>query len=84
MQSTGSTLIVGFLGKKQYAAKAPSKLIRKLSKHLCLECSTLALFLSSSFTLSMLLLVTWRFPHNLPRLSTRMTLKVNTEVGEPW
>ena len=56
MQSTGSTLIVGFLGKKQYAANAPSRLTIKLSKHLCLECSTWAMFLSSSFTVSMMAL----------------------------
>ena len=56
MQSTGSTLIVGFLGKKQYAANAPSRLTMKLSKHLCLECSTWAMFLSSSFIVSMMAL----------------------------
>ena len=56
MQSTGSTLIVGFFGKKQYADNAPSRLTMKLSKHLCLECSTWAMFLSSSFTVSMMAL----------------------------
>ena len=56
MQSTGSTLIVGFFGKKQYADNAPSRLTMKLSNQLCLECSIGAMFLSSSFTVSMMAL----------------------------
>ena len=35
---------------------APNKLTMKLSKHLCLECSTCAMFLSSSFTVSIMAL----------------------------
>ena len=35
---------------------APNKLTMKLSKHLCPECSTCAMFLSSSFTVSMMAL----------------------------
>ena len=48
--------MVGFFGKKQYAAKAASRFTMKLSKHLCLECSIWAIFLSSSFTVSMMAL----------------------------
>ena len=33
-----------------------NKLTMKLSKHLCLECSTCAMFLSSSFTVSIMAL----------------------------
>ena len=33
--------MVGFFGKKQYAAKAASRFTMKLSKHLCLECPIL-------------------------------------------
>ena len=35
---------------------APNKLTMKLSKHLCLECSTCAMFLSSSFAVSIMAL----------------------------
>ncbi|ETD18554.1 hypothetical protein HMPREF1199_01372 [Hoylesella oralis CC98A] len=35
---------------------APNKLTMKLSKHLCRECSTYAMFLSSSFTVSIMAL----------------------------
>ena len=46
----------GFFGNKQYAVTAPNILTMKLSKHLCLVCSTWAMFLSSSFTVSMIAL----------------------------
>lgn len=48
------TLIHGFLGKQQYAAIALKRLTIKLSKALCLECSTCAIFLSSSLTVSIM------------------------------
>ena len=44
------TSIHGFFGKQQYAAIAYKRLTMKLSKALCLECSTCAIFLSSSLT----------------------------------
>ena len=50
------TLIHGFLGKQQYAANAPSMLTTKFSKHLCLKCSTCAMFFNSSFTVSIIAL----------------------------
>ena len=50
------TLIHGFFGKQQYAAIALNRLTIKLSKVLCLECSTCAIFLSSSFTVSIMAL----------------------------
>ena len=37
-----------------YAAIAPNRLTIKLSKLLCLECSTCAIFLSSSLTVSIM------------------------------
>ena len=46
----------GFFGKQQYAANAPKIFTIKLSKHLCLECSTCAIFLSSSLIVSMIAL----------------------------
>ena len=48
------TLIHGFLGKQQYAAIALKRLTIKLSRALCLECSTCAIFLSSSLTVSIM------------------------------
>ena len=48
------TLIHGFFGKRQYAAIAPKRLTMKLSKVLCLECSTCDIFLSSSLTVSIM------------------------------
>ena len=48
------TLIHGFFGKQQYAAIAPNRLTIKLSKLLCLECSTCAIFLSSLLTVSIM------------------------------
>ena len=44
------------LWKQAIAAIAPNKLTMKLSKHLCMECSTCAMFLSSSFTVSIMAL----------------------------
>ena len=49
-------LMHGFLENRQKAAMATNKLTMKLSKHLCLECSTCAMFLSSSFTVSIMAL----------------------------
>lgn len=46
----------GFFGKQQYAAGAPGRLTMKLSKHLCRECSTCAMFLNSPLTVSMIAL----------------------------
>ena len=48
------SLIHGFFGKQQYAAIAPKRLTMKLSKVLCLECSTCDIFLSSSLTVSIM------------------------------
>lgn len=50
--STISSIVLmeGFLSKKEYAAKADSILIMKLSKHLCLVCSIWHMFFNSSFT----------------------------------
>ena len=56
LSSVLCTLMHGFFGNKQYAATAPNILTMKLSKHLCLVCSTWAMFLSSSFTVSMIAL----------------------------
>jgi len=50
-------LMHGFFGNIQYAAIAPSIFTMKLPKHRCLECSTCAIFLSSSFTVSMIALL---------------------------
>ena len=47
----------GFFGKQQYAAMAPNMLTIKLSKHRCLECSTCAIFFSSSLTVSIIALL---------------------------
>ena len=44
------------LWKQAIAAIAPNKLTMKLSKHLCMECSTCAMFFSSSFTVSIMAL----------------------------
>ena len=44
------------LWKQAIAAIAPNKLTMKLSKHLCMECSTCAMFFSSSFTISIMAL----------------------------
>ena len=46
--------MAGFFGKQQYAAIADMALTKKLSKHLCLECSTCAMFFSSSLMVSMI------------------------------
>ena len=46
----------GFFGKKQYAANAPKTLTMKFPKDLCLECSTCAMFFSSSLMVSMMAL----------------------------
>ena len=43
-------LMRNFFGDRQQAAIAPNKLTMILPKHLCLEYSTCAMFLSSSFT----------------------------------
>ena len=51
------TLMHGFFGNIQYAAIAPSIFTMKLSKHRCLECSTWAIFLCSSFTVSIIALL---------------------------
>ena len=56
MSHTLSHVMHGFLGKKQYAANAPSKLTTKLQNDLCLECSTCAMFFSSSLTVSIIAL----------------------------
>ena len=48
------TLIHGFFGKQQYATIALQMLTIKLSKALCLECSTCAIFLSSSLMVSIM------------------------------
>ena len=50
------TLTHGFFGNKQYTAITPNRLMMKLSKLLCLECSTCAMCLSSSFTVSIMAL----------------------------
>ena len=50
------TLTHGFFGNKQYTAITPNRLMMKLSKLLCQECSTCAMFLSSSFTVSIMAL----------------------------
>ena len=42
------------LGNMQYAAIAPSMFTMKLSKLLCLECPTCAMFFNSSFTVSII------------------------------
>lgn len=44
--------MAGFFSKKQYAAIALRALAIKLLKERCLECSICAMFLSSSFTVS--------------------------------
>ena len=46
--------MAGFFGKQQYAAIADMALTKKLSKHLCLECSTCAMFFNSSLIVSMI------------------------------
>ena len=51
------TLIHGFFGNIQYAAIAPNIFTIKLSNQRCLECSTCAIFLSSSLTVSMIALL---------------------------
>ena len=48
------TLMHGFFGKQQYAAIALKRLTIKLSNGLCLECSTCAIFLNSSLTVSIM------------------------------
>ena len=51
---TGSNLIEGFLGNRQYADMALIILTKKSCSDLCLECSTCAMFFSSSLTLSIM------------------------------
>jgi hypothetical protein len=43
-----STLIAGFLGKKQYTAMPLSRLVAKLAKERCSECFIRAMFLDPS------------------------------------
>ena len=47
-------LMHGFFGKKQYEAIAPSMFTTKFSKERCLECSTWAMFFSSSLMVSII------------------------------
>lgn len=47
-----STSMAGFFSKKQYAAIALRALAIKLLNERCLKCSICAMFLSSSFTVS--------------------------------
>ena len=56
MSTVRETLIHGFFGKQQYVAIPERRLTIKLSKALCLECSTCAIFLSSSLTVSIMAL----------------------------
>ncbi len=43
-----------YWGNLQYAAKAPCMFTTKLSKDLCLECSTCAIFISPLLTVSII------------------------------
>lgn len=51
---TLTMLMHGFFGKKQYEAIAPSMFTTKFSKERCLECSTCAMFFSSSLMVSII------------------------------
>lgn len=48
---------IGFFGKKQYAAIAAIVFMTKLWKARCRECSTCAMFFSSSLTVSIIALL---------------------------
>mgnify|MGYP006922392538 CR=1 FL=1 len=51
------TLIHGFFRKHTISRNSPSMFTMKLSKFLCLECSTCAMFFNSSFTVSIIALL---------------------------